>query len=613
MARVLEDRGEVSPSLKRGVLEGVTASLRRFATAELPDVPVTIGWAESRWSTRTDDGGFVVQDVSIPPGVDPGWHRVELSLSEPPSGTSTEVMVVGPEAELLVVSDIDDTVIDTQVTRRLRRAEAMFLSDIRERRPFPDTASLYRALQQGAKDGTQNPVAYVSSSPWNLYEHLELFLDTHGFPKGPILLRDWGLHRHGFAPDGSHQHKLEKIATVLSLLPDLPVLLLGDSSQEDPVHYQEISRRYPERVVGVLIRRVHSKPTRLERLESVKSEMRRAGTNVCVFDSQRSGSRLLPRARLDSMTESPNEASPLLNAEGLVKTYGGRRAVDELSLQCGARSVLGLLGPNGAGKTTTLRLLYGFIRPEAGSIRYAGEDFAKHRDRLKRIIGVCTQDDTLDYDFSVAQNLRVYAGYFRPRVEDLSSRVDELLQRFNLMDRRDASPRTLSGGFKRRLLIARSIIHRPRILFLDEPTTGLDPKARVAVWELIDQLRGEGMGIILTTHYMDEAERLSDQLLVLSDGHALARGTTGSVLGDLLGEHVVVLRDEQTDPVRWLETSVQSKPLRVLGEVQFSLGSRDLARFSEAFPDIRFVVRQPNLDDLFLALEDVGQAPGGAA
>ena len=302
---------------------------------------------------------------------------------------------------------------------------------------------------------------------------------------------------------------------------------------------------------------------------------------------------------------------PLLSASGLTKAYGGRRAVDELSLVCTARSVLGLLGPNGAGKTTTLRLLYGFIKPDAGTIEYAGDDFSLHRGRLKRTIGVCTQDDTLDYDFSVAQNLHVYAGYFRPHVDNLSDRVEELLDRFDLSDQRDASPRTLSGGFKRRLLIARSIVHRPRVLFLDEPTTGLDPKARVAVWELVDQLRAEGMGIILTTHYMDEAERLSDQLLVISHGRALARGTPASVLGDLLGEHIVVLREEQVEPIRWLEASVAGKPLRVLGEIQFSLGSLDLSRFSEAFPETRFVVRQPNLDDLFLALEDGRPKPLG--
>src|SRR5690606_13876445 len=144
--------------------------------------------------------------------------------------------------------------------------------------------------------------------------------------------------------------------------------------------------------------------------------------------------------------------------------------------------------------------------------------------------GVCTQDDTLDGDLTVAQNLRTYAGYFRPRPDDLAGRIEELLERFQLVPYRDQSPETLSGGYKKRLLIARSIVHRPGVLFLDEPTTGLDPRARVDVWELVRAMRAEGMGIILTTHYMDEAERLSDELLVIDAGRSIARGTTRAVL-----------------------------------------------------------------------------------
>src|SRR5690606_10432624 len=178
--------------------------------------------------------------------------------------------------------------------------------------------------------------------------------------------------------------------------------------------------------------------------------------------------------------------TPLLQARGIVKTYGGKRVVDALDLECQAGHVLGLLGPNGAGKTTTLRMLYGFIEPEAGSISYDGLDFAEHRTRAKRWIGVCTQEDTLDYDFSVRQNLDVYARYFRPVDDDLDAHIDTLLRDFGLDEYRDASPHALSGGYKRRLLIARSVVHRPRILFLDEPTTGLDPKARVDVWALVD-------------------------------------------------------------------------------------------------------------------------------
>jgi lipooligosaccharide transport system ATP-binding protein len=287
-----------------------------------------------------------------------------------------------------------------------------------------------------------------------------------------------------------------------------------------------------------------------------------------------------------------------------VKSYGGRRVVDGLSLECQAGKVLGLLGPNGAGKTTTLRMLYGFVAPEAGEIAYEGRDFGRHRDEIKRIVGVCTQDDTLDNDLTVAQNLRVYAGYFRPRPERLEERIEELLERFDLGSYRDQAPQTLSGGYKRRLMIARSIVHRPRILFLDEPTTGLDPRARVDLWELVSSLRESGMGIILTTHYMDEAERLSDEVLVLNEGKDVARGTTKSVLGAILGEHVVVVdAASDQDAIRaFLEDELKARTERVLGELRAPLDTASLGRLTERFPEARITVRPPNLDDLFLEL-----------
>ncbi|MFW6050870.1 MAG: ABC transporter ATP-binding protein [Myxococcota bacterium] len=297
--------------------------------------------------------------------------------------------------------------------------------------------------------------------------------------------------------------------------------------------------------------------------------------------------------------------APILRAEGLVKSYGGRRVVDGLSFTCREGSVLGLLGPNGAGKTTTLRMLYGFITPEAGRIHYAGRDFGAQRTDLKRMIGVCTQDDTLDPDFTVVQNLRVYAGYFRPRVRNVGARIDELLERFGLRPYADHSPDQLSGGYRKRLLIARSIVHRPRVLFLDEPTTGLDPRARVDVWELVDAMRSEGMAVILTTHYMDEAQRLSDDLVVLEGGREVVQGRPGEVLGRLLGEHVLVV--PATEPQRpairaWLGDELGKRPSVVLGELRVPLGGHELALFSEQFRDALFEVRPPNLDDLFLEL-----------
>src|SRR5262245_8395304 len=176
----------------------------------------------------------------------------------------------------------------------------------------------------------------------------------------------------------------------------------------------------------------------------------------------------------------------LLEARGLVKHLGGRRVVDGVDLVCETGQIVGLLGPNGAGKTTTLRMLYGFLRADAGRILVNGIELGRDLARAKRSIGVCTQDDTFDGDFSVAQNLTVAATYFRPRPDDVGRRVAELLERFELASYARGKPETLSGGFRRRLMIARALVHRPHLLFLDEPTTGLDPQARMGVWDLVD-------------------------------------------------------------------------------------------------------------------------------
>jgi lipooligosaccharide transport system ATP-binding protein len=295
----------------------------------------------------------------------------------------------------------------------------------------------------------------------------------------------------------------------------------------------------------------------------------------------------------------------LLEARDLVKHLGGRRVVDGVSLVCPAGQILGLLGPNGAGKTTTLRMLYGFLRPEAGRILIDGDALGDDLARAKRHIGVCTQDDTFDGDFSVEQNLAIAASYFRPRPAHLGQRVGELLERFDLRRFARDKPETLSGGFRRRLMIARALVHRPRLLFLDEPTTGLDPQARMGVWDLVDGLRAEGLGIILTTHYMDEAERLCDALTVLAQGRVVAQGTAKAVLGDLVGEHVIVVEASPGTVAMvapWLRGLGRGEPVGVLGAWHVPVSADELADFARAFPALRYEVRVPTLDDLFLKL-----------
>ncbi len=296
----------------------------------------------------------------------------------------------------------------------------------------------------------------------------------------------------------------------------------------------------------------------------------------------------------------------LLEARGLVKSLGGKRVVDGVDLTCARGEVLGLLGPNGAGKTTSLRMCYGFLRPDAGSIRIAGHDLESAADAARCALGVCTQDDTFDADFSVRGNLEQTGRYYRPRIPDLRQRIDELLTRFGLMEYADHMPDMLSGGFKRRLMIARAVLHRPQIVFLDEPTTGLDPQARVAVWELIAGLRASGMGVILTTHYMDEAERLSDRLVVLQSGKVRASGQAHTVLGDVVGDHIVVLStmDSRAEQVTaWLRQR-NATSSTVLSNWHIPLDGAGLAAFVAAFPDLRYEVRAPTLDDLFLALAE---------
>jgi phosphatidate phosphatase APP1 len=287
-ARVLEDQDVRPPHLRRTLVGSAVASYQRYATREIAGAHVAVHWGDKRWEGTTDDEGFLELWVPPPEHVVPGWNSVELELLSPePQGVarvSAPVLVAGPRAELGVISDIDDTVIVTGVTNPFKRAWALFLTEHRTRLPFAGVDAFYEALKQGQAGQADNPIFYVSSSPWNLYEHLDEFLALHRIPAGPLLLRDWGLSRHGFAPGGGHGHKLEKIRGVLSTLERLPFILIGDSGQEDAEHYRTIVREYPGRIRCVYIRNVPSRARRAVVLGRIAEQVREAGSQLVVVN-----------------------------------------------------------------------------------------------------------------------------------------------------------------------------------------------------------------------------------------------------------------------------------------------------------------------------------------
>jgi ABC-2 type transport system ATP-binding protein len=226
-------------------------------------------------------------------------------------------------------------------------------------------------------------------------------------------------------------------------------------------------------------------------------------------------------------------------ADGLVKNYPkGVRALDGLSLRVPAGQIFGLLGPNGAGKTTTIKILSTLARPDAGTASVAGHDPLRAPKPVRRAIGVVSQRSGADPVMTGRDNLLLQGRLYGMRGAVLADRVAELLERFSLTDAGGRKVRTYSGGMQRRLDVALGLVHRPQVLFLDEPTTGLDPEARAAMWEEISRLATDGLTILLTTHYLEEADRLADRLAIVDKGRMVAEGTPDQLKGELHGEAV---------------------------------------------------------------------------
>lgn len=221
----------------------------------------------------------------------------------------------------------------------------------------------------------------------------------------------------------------------------------------------------------------------------------------------------------------------IISAKGLTKYYGNLKAVDDIDFEIISGECFGFLGPNGAGKTTVMGIIYCFMPPTAGTVKVFDIDVTVHPGVIKSRIGVMPQDENLDPDLSVCENLIVYARYFDIIKKDSMALVRKLLNFVDLRDKSDVNIRTLSGGMKRRLLLARSLLNDPELLILDEPTTGLDPHSRRDVWEKLDHLKFNNTTLLLTTHYMEEAERLCDRVAIMNRGKIVVIDSPASLMG----------------------------------------------------------------------------------
>ena len=296
-------------------------------------------------------------------------------------------------------------------------------------------------------------------------------------------------------------------------------------------------------------------------------------------------------------------AAPIFRISNLCKAFGDNRVVDDLSLEIAAGECLGVIGPNGAGKTTTIRMCLGLIGPDAGRIEAFGLPIPERVREAKKRIGVVTQFDSLDPDFSCPENLRVYGRYFGLPMATINARIPKLLEFAALQSKADAKPGELSGGMRRRLSLGRALINDPDLLLLDEPTTGLDPQARHLMWERLKNLLQQGKSILLTTHFMDEAERLCDRLLVLDHGRAIAVGTPRGLIAQHLESDVIEVYGDGAKATASAHAALAQR-VETSGETVFFYlrDPKPLLQVLATDHSVRYLHRPANLEDLFLKL-----------
>ena len=295
--------------------------------------------------------------------------------------------------------------------------------------------------------------------------------------------------------------------------------------------------------------------------------------------------------------------APALQARGLRKSYATQEVVCGVDLTVAAGECFGLLGPNGAGKTTTLKLCLGLIDPDAGTAQLLDHEVPANAREARAKVGVVPQFDNLDPDFTVAENLIVYGRYFGIRDSQIKARIPDLLEFAGLNGRADSRIQTLSGGMKRRLTLARALVNDPQLLFMDEPTTGLDPQARHLIWERLRRLTQEGRTLILTTHFMEEAERLCRRIAIMDHARIIAEGSPRALISEHIESQVVEVHGPGCET--WMERARGLAPrIERAGETVFCYAEEvepvlaDLRGRAE----LAYLHRPANLEDLFLKL-----------
>ena len=295
---------------------------------------------------------------------------------------------------------------------------------------------------------------------------------------------------------------------------------------------------------------------------------------------------------------------PVLAVQNLRKSYGHREVVAGVSFELKRGECFGLLGPNGAGKTTTLRLCLGLTDPDSGSVTLVDSPVPQAAREARRRVGVMPQMDNLDPDFTVAENLLVYGRYFGMADKETHKRIPDLLEFAGLTQRGDCKIQTLSGGMKRRLTLVRALINDPDLIVMDEPTTGLDPQARHLIWDRLKRLLGQGKTIFLTTHFMDEAERLCNRLIIMDHGKVIIQGAPRDLVAEHIEPQVVEVYGDGLD--QWLDNFAKprAKRVEIIGETAFCYGEglEPLLQNLQTQTALHYLYRPANLEDVFLKL-----------